>query len=116
MNSLQEASDGGILNAGATYRAVGQGFRKSFALKLDALGTELWNFHFDQDIGESFGQSLLELSNSDLLLFGLQEAAIPAVPEARPFVARLSSAGALLWARAYDIGMPGIGITFNQGV
>ena len=106
MDGVLEASDGNYVLTGSSAGNVGQSYDKIFAMKLDPSGTELWNFHFNQNIHHNYPYGILETANGDLVIFA-QDVSVLGPPDSRPFFARLDSAGALLWAKAYDTGTPG---------
>ena len=100
VEDILQTSDGGYALTGRS-RFTQVRF-KIIVIKLDALGAELWNFFYDQDVGDQFAIPLAEATNGDLFIAGTESSAFGTPQGTRPFVVRLNSLGALVWARTYD--------------
>ena len=58
-------------------------------------------------MGESQPVNILELANSDILVAGRGKSVVRSTTSKRPFLARLTASGAVIWANGYDIGSAG---------
>ena len=71
-------------------------------MKFDAVGNEIWTFYINQDNWPSSPKDIFEAANGDFLICG-HDRSLHTINQ-KPFVMRVTSAGALLWAKAYVIG------------